>query len=777
MSVRQKLKSSKWLLPGFSGFLNGERVRLVLSCALNLIMGFAMSCSRVMVTLAPFGIAAVGCCRADAMGICRLLGAALGYLLVGGFDWGIRYVATVTLVFTVVFVFQRLKIFSKPWFMPCATALITGLTAFLNSFEFFGGFPGVLSIGSEVLFAGAATYFFAIALSPQKSGSEETERRQTVSLLILCSCLLMSLSGIIVANVVSVGRFIAILIILTSAYKGGMLPGCAAGTTLGVAMDMAAGGDVFYVMAFAFAGLLSGAFSKHGRLLFLLSYIAANLAAVLWTWGSALRLELMYETFAATVIFAILPDSFLEYVGSLARLPVPSTGESGLRHYAAARAERVSSAFRQLYGTVFNSLNGSENDNDVATIFDRAAASVCVSCKNRQDCWHRDFMDTLSIMNDATEPMLRRGKLAKEDLADRFIEKCPSHYAFISAVNGELRGLMYRREFRSRLNENRAAAYGQYSELADVIEGVARELDSAKGADPLAERRIKRFLRAMDIEADVSVFRDNRDRLRTVIQSGRLGALLRQSNYLDILSGVVGVRLCKPNNEESTDTRLVLAEAEPLVVSVGIAGMKKKGEQCSGDRGTYFKTDEGILCVILADGMGSGEEAARESISVVSTLEAFLRAGVKPEVSMKLLNSVLLLRNGEEWGYTTVDLMCIDLFTGEACFYKYGAAPSFVKSGKIIRRVRGESLAAGLCAGEGSTPDVVRMRLKPGNVALIASDGVLVEGSDAWLREMLSGSDGSDTKLLARETLKSAVKRFGCEDDMTVLAIRMDERV
>lgn len=777
MSVRQKLKSRKWLLPRVAGALDSGRVKLILSCALNLVMGFALSCSRVMVTLAPFGIAAVGCSRADAMGVCRLLGAVLGYILVGGFDWGIRYVATVTLVFTAVFVFQRVRLFSRAWFMPCTVGLITGVTSFLNTFEFFGGFPGAMSVASEVVFAGAATYFFGIALSPQKTGSEETERKQTVSLLIFCACLLMSLTGVTVANVVSIGRLISVLMILTASYKGGMLPGCAAGTTLGVAMDMSAGGGVFFTMAFAFSGLIAGAFSKHGRLLFMLAYIASNAAAVLWTWGSAMRLELMYEVFAATVIFAILPDGFLEYVGSLARLPVPSTGESGLRHYAAARAERVSDAFRQLYGTVFNSLNGAENDNDVATVFDRAAASVCAGCKNKQECWHRDFMDTLSIMNDATAPMMKRGKLAKEDLADRFVEKCPSHYAFISAVNGELRGLMYRRQFRSRLNENRAAAYGQYGELADVIEGVARELDGAKGADPLAERRLKRFLRAMDIEAEVAVFRDNRDRLRVVIESGRLSSLLRQSNYLDILSGVVGVRLCRPARDDSTDRRLALAEAEPLVVSVGIAGMKKKGEPCSGDRGTYFKTDEGVLCVILADGMGSGEEAARDSISVVSTLEAFLCAGVRPEVAMKLLNSVLLLKNGEEWGYTTVDLMCIDLFTGEACFYKYGAAPSFVKSGKIIRRVRGESLAAGLCAGEGSAPDVVRMRLKPGNVALIASDGVLVEGSDAWLREMLVGTDGSDTKLLARETLKSAVKRFGCEDDMTVLAIRMDERV
>lgn len=778
MAVNGKTKLSGVRIATLAQTIERPDVKKILALILNFIMGFTMSCVRVMTTLAPFGVAMVSRAGTDAEGLSCVLGACLGYILTGTFDWSIRYISTVMLIFTVAYVFRSTRVYTKSWFMPSAVAAITGITAFLGSFQTISEFPDVVSMFSEVVLAGGAAYFFAIALTPQKTGGEEAERLQTVSLLVLCACFMMSLTNVIVANVISVGRLLAVLAVLTAAFKGGMLPGCAAGTALGIAMDMAAGTNVFFVMAYAFAGLVSGVFSKHGRMLFLVSYILANAVAVLWTWGFSLRMELLFEVFAATVIFAILPDKFLEYVGSFAQLPVPATGESGLRRYAASRAARVGDAFRDLYGTVFRSLDVKTNDNDIATVFDRAAATVCVGCKNKEDCWQRNFMDTLSVMNDATAPMLERGKLMREDLADRFLEKCPQSYSFISAVNSELRAMTYRKQFKSRLNENRTAAYGQYRELADIIDGVATELYSAKGADPLAERRLKRFLRAMDIEAEASVFRDSRGRLRTVIESGNLRPLLRQDNYLELISGVLGVRLCKPPCEdEISDKHIVLIEAEPLTASVGIAGMKKKGEPVSGDRGTYFKTDTGVLCVILADGMGSGEGAAKESINAVRTLEAFLRAGVDPAVAMKLLNSVLLLKNGEEWGYSTVDLMCIDLFSGETCFFKYGAAPSFVKNGKVIRRVRGESLAAGLCAGEGSAPDIVRMRLKPGNVAIIASDGVVVESHDNWLREMLLKNDGADAKALARETLRAAVKQYGCEDDMTVLAVRVDERV
>ena len=158
----------------------------------------------------------------------------------------------------------------------------------------------------EVILAGAATYFFTVALTPRETtGSEAAEKRQTVGLLFLTACLLMAATPLMVLHVVSIGRLLAVLVVLTAAFKGGMLPGCAAGVSLGLAMDMAAGGEVFFAMAYGFAGLIGGAFAKHGRLLFLVSYVLANTVAVLWTYGQSLRIESMYEVFSATVISGI----------------------------------------------------------------------------------------------------------------------------------------------------------------------------------------------------------------------------------------------------------------------------------------------------------------------------------------------------------------------------------------------------------------------------------------------------------------------------------------
>lgn len=746
-------------------------------CIMFFLLGLVMSCARVLENGAPFGMAMVACSGPGVYGVFALSGAALGYLISGGVEWGIRYIAAAVLVYTIAFIFQELKIYKREFFMPCAAGLVMAVTGFLGSFSVTpGSVPLVAELFLETCLAFGGSYFFREALSGGLRATESAELKHSVSVMIMAACILMAFSRIEILSVVSIGRFMALILVMTSAMKGGMLTGAAIGTVLGLAMDVTSTGAPFYTMAYSFSGLLSGVFGKHGRLFFVLSFILSGALSVVCAWNQEVYISSLFETFSASVIFMLLPASFLNHVGVILQSMERGSGESGLRRFAALKVKNLSEAYGELYETVKKSLEEPGNDENIAKVFDRAADQVCVKCKYKNRCWNAEYVDTLSAMNDATQAMREHGSLSVEDIPGFFREKCTGLPAFVTAVNGELRAMAYRRQLRARLSENRSVAWGQYNDMALMLSRVANELGSINGADPLAERRLIRYLRSLDIDAETAVFRDGSGRLRVIIESGRLTPLTRDENYLEKLSSVVGVRLCQPKELSEGCSKLTLLEAEPLAVSVGIAALKKRGEKVSGDKGTYFKTDAGVLCVILSDGMGCGDDAARDSSQVVAILEKFLRSGADPAVAMKVLNSVMLLRGGDNWGFATVDLMCVDLFTGETCFYKYGAAPSYVKSGKSIRRIKGETLAAGLSSGEGIAPDLVRMRLRPGSTAIIASDGVIVDDEDDWIKNLLMrGTD--DMKALARGTLKEAEKVYGANDDMTVVTVRVEERV
>ena len=218
----------------------------------------------------------------------------------------------------------------------------------------------------------------------------------------------------------------------------------------------------------------------------------------------------------------------------------------------------------------------------------------------------------------------------------------------------------------------------------------------------------------------------------------------------------------------------VPAGGRRLPCRMGAALRPKEGETVCGDTVASFQTDGGLWCLLLADGMGSGEAARKESALVCRLLQQFLEAGVAPEAALKTLNSAMSLRGAEGGGFTTVDLCVYSPEAGEASFYKCGAAPSYLKKGGVVRRVTGNSLPVGL-RGDLAAPDVTRAPLGPGGFAVMVSDGVADPEADEWLMNLLAGWDGRDPQDLAEAVLLESVRREKLRDDCGVQVLYCPE--
>lgn len=223
-------------------------------------------------------------------------------------------------------------------------------------------------------------------------------------------------------------------------------------------------------------------------------------------------------------------------------------------------------------------------------------------------------------------------------------------------------------------------------------------------------------------------------------------------------------------SELLTATAAGLGEAVPVSgggeapCRVGAALRPKEGESVCGDTLVSFQREDGMWCLLLADGMGSGEGARKESALTCRLLRQFLEAGIEPEASLKTLNSAMALRGAETGSFTTIDLCTFDPTAGEAAFYKYGAAPSYLKKGGSVRRVTGGSLPAGL-RGTPAAPDVTTVHLEPGSFAVMISDGVADPGRDEWLLDLLAGWEGEDPQVLAGLILTESIRREHLADD------------
>ena len=745
-------------------------------CAIRFLLGALLAGAEIFGGYAPFALGLVGASGSGLDGFCALLGACFGYLTMQGFAEGLRYTAACILAFSVAFAFFDVKAYKKTWFMPLAAAAMDGITGFVYLSDQGWTRENLVFFGTELLLCGASVYFYRIAFTPwtEKREEEGLTPRQTVSLLLLAGTLMLTLANLTLPGQLSVGRLTAALAVMVTASQGGIGVGATVGVAAGLAMDLAAGGMPFYSMAYALSGVMAGAFHRQGRLAAALAYVLTNGLTVLWTWESGLHIALLYEVFIASVIFLVLPQKALRQVGALvAPQPRQDTRERA-RAYVRNRLEETAGAFKELYQSMRATLRpGRPNDADAAVVFDRAADRVCKRCALQASCWQRDYVSTFNALNDALPAMLERGKGEGGDFPAYFANRCVKFPEFLEAANEEVSALLYRRQYRSRLQENRAAVCRQYGELAQVLGAAAAELGAELVPDPVREKRLRQYLTAQGIECQLAAYYDEAGHLRLELEGAGLSPL-RQKEGMEKLSRLVNFPLRVVEGERRD--RLVLVQSEPLMAVAGAACRRKDGQMVSGDTGAWFKHDDGALYVLLCDGMGSGRLAQRESALAVRLLEQFLKAGVRPENALQTISAALALRGEEEIGFTTVDLLRVDLFTGDAAVYKYGAAPTYVRKGGGVSRLTGASLPAGLAGGEGGAPDVSQLRLEAGDWVLLVTDGVTGGGPDQWVRDQMTAFSGGSPRELAEALLEESQRQVGAADDRTALVIKLTRR-
>ena len=576
--------------------------------------------------------------------------------------------------------------------------------------------------------------------------------------------LVLSLSGMSFFGLMLPYLFTSAVTLLVSK-RLGALHGAVAGLLISL------GASAVYAPTFALLGLASGLLFELGSVYALALGVASGSV-----WGSYVGGLSGFLTVAPEMlIVSLLIWPLLSKIGSskevLEKKVASEAAEQAIlrsveqhRRVSGDRMSEMAETFASL-AEVFRRVTDSctPDPEEIRVACDRACAKHCADCEAQSECEGEAAVRAVSKSFSGAEGV--SGCALPEELsavcanAEEIFKDCKAECAKLLRVHGTASvtdALSRDYELISRLLCEAVSSVKEENR-EDVDLGIAlREIMVGYGVPGAA----------------AAVYGDRR---RWIVAggSGWQGAAAISEDLRREFSTLCGTRLSPPSFEVA-DGAVTLEMRSVRRFSADTCRAYRSAEtgNVSGDTITFFENDRDYFYALLSDGMGHGSRAALTSGVCSVFLERMLGAGNAKTTSLRLLNN--LIRMGGEESGATVDLLELDLLSGQAGFIKSGAAPSYVKRGDNLFRIRSKTVPIGLT--EVLDAEKIRFDVEPGDVIVMLSDGICQNGEDApWLMEILSGDFSGELSPIADRIVGVAAGTHDRRDDMSVALIRVCE--
>ncbi|MGE5584772.1 MAG: stage II sporulation protein E [Bacillota bacterium] len=630
--------------------------------------------------------------------------------------------------------------------------------------------------------------------NPALSRQEAIGLEDLASFGLLCAGITMGLAGIEFRGVPA-GAVAAGVATISLAYAGGGALGAVAGALMGLACAMSGQGGTPVVGAYAIGGFAAGAFRNHGKVAAAGGFFAGASLLVFQVATSTDVPAFMGQLAASGIAFMCIPRKYLYRVRTL--VPSSPAGSADADAHARRVQDLLSRKLRD-FSRVFDDLSSMLRQTphdpdlaeraDVAYVLHRVASSSCSRCRSYLFCWqdafHRTFRDVLNLVALAE----LKGSVDPSEVKGQLRRRCIDIPGLVAAVNGTTGAFRQNLTSARRLAEGRQMLSGQLQGVSTILRGLGGDVWRRVEFETWSEERITRELARFGLGvSEVSVVAGNRGRLNVTIKKGACcGDEECRKAVAPLVSRLLGRDMeasrirCGARGGFPT-CEVLLSQARVYGVATAVSMLARNGGAVSGDTHSVLELADGRMVFVLSDGMGVGEAAAVESSTAVSMLERLLEAGFDDEFAVKTVNLILLLRSPGET-FATLDVVTVDMGTGDAQFIKVGSPPSFIRTARGVKVVESSTLPAGIF--DAIEVEKTHMKLGDGDVLVMVSDGVLnamdrPEGKEEWVASALSRLSAEQPDEIARLVLERARQygRGGTPDDMTVLVGRVYRRI
>ncbi len=417
------------------------------------------------------------------------------------------------------------------------------------------------------------------------------------------------------------------------------------------------------------------------------------------------------------------------------------------------------------------------SDDDMERLFAEVRQLACSRCGGEGQCWRSGYHQLCRMLYEMLMQLETEGCLSREMIQE--VEgQCIHPQQMVSALQAGYAQARNGLLWSNRMMEQRMAAGEQIYQTARLLQRAAQSFSGAPAREQRIGKRLKKELRYLGIELlhiRVFVCEDGRTEIYLSLRSGKR-TCVSSKTVAEILS-----ECCREKMRPVWNCRAAVGQEASSFhfvpdtryqIFCGIARITKAGELVSGDNYAFLQKDTGKVVMSLADGMGSGVGACRESEKVIELLEQFLDAGFPQETAVRMINSCMLLQNYQQM-YSTIDLSMVDLYHAGCDMIKSGAAATFIKQGNEIEVIHSSAFPAGVM--QQSDYESMHRQLASGSSVIMMTDGVLEalpeENREQKMAELIGRCESRNAREYAQRMMERVylMQKLEARDDMTIL--------
>ena len=424
------------------------------------------------------------------------------------------------------------------------------------------------------------------------------------------------------------------------------------------------------------------------------------------------------------------------------------------------------------------SYKGTFTKEELEEMFEKVTDKVCRNCENREMCLGEKRVYTYQAMHEILCAAVEYGAELNIELKRKLKSQCILAPRFLRETLEVFENAKEILMWNNRMVQNREGYAGQLKSFAKMIQYTTRELDAGIFEDEHMEKRLKTRLKKAGIRMLSAVFYmtpQGKYEIHLTVKAMK-GQSVSTRELVRLVGDSVGREMMPGRGE-----RPVIGEDYCTVACMegarfhtlqGVARIGKGCEKISGDTFLMTELPGGKQGIALSDGMGSGEDAFRESSMVVEMLEELLGAGFPVKTAVQMMNTALVIGR-EEVRFCTVDVALFDLYEGACEFVKAGAAATFLKRQGEVEIIRSATLPIGVL--QNIEIDTETRRLESGDYVIMVTDGVMdalpAGEQDVLMCTFIQDTDILNPRELAHHILGRVLEWSGEVplDDMTVL--------